>query len=115
MANGDSKTPTWQWVASLAISGLLFFSSVMLLAALADIKEGRAVDAKLDLRITTIENTMPLQFDAIKEWREEIRLSLERIASNQSYNNARAVERSNAIVQGQKSAAQVKDWNKIKP
>jgi hypothetical protein len=108
MGNGDSKTPTWQWIAGIAMSGLMFFSSVMLLAALADIKEGKAVDAKMDLRVTTIEQTMPLQFEAIKEWREEIKQSLAQIAYNQRYNAARQTDKTDTIIKGQKSAAQTK-------
>lgn len=113
MANGD-KTPTWQYVANGAISLLMIVSSVLLYETRADIKDGRKADALISERVTSIEKTMPLQFDAIKEWREEIRISLERIANNQSYIAARAVERSNTIIQGQKSAAQIKEWNKIK-
>ena len=118
----NGKTPTWNWVAGIAMSGLMFFSSLLLLTALSDIREGRVedarlkeADAKISERVKSIEDTSKLQFDAIKEWREEIRLSLEKIANHQTYNNARAVERSTTIIEGQKSAAKVKDWNKLKP
>lgn len=106
--NGNGKTPTWQWIAGITMSGLMFFSSVMLLTALADIKESRVIVAKLDLRVNTIEQTMPLQFEAIKEWREEIKQSLAQIAQHQKYNADRAVERSATIIKGQEKAAHKK-------
>jgi hypothetical protein len=108
MANGDSKTPTWQWIAGIAMSGLMFFSSVMLMTALSDIKEGRKITTEINLRVTSIEKTMPLQFEAIREWREEIRESLAQIASNQKYIATRQTNKSNIIIEGQKSAAKTK-------
>lgn len=108
MANGDSKTPTWQWVAGISMSGLMFISSVMLLSALADIKDGKLTDSKMDVRVTTIEKTMPLQFDAIKEWREEIKQSLAQISKNQSYNATRAADKQDVIIKEQKNAAKTK-------
>lgn len=108
MANGDSKAPNWQWIANGAISLLLFLASAMLLTALSDIKDGKLVDSKMDLRVTTIEQTMPLQFKAITEWREEIRQSLAQIANNQRYNAARQTDKSDTIIEGQKKAAKSK-------
>lgn len=106
--NGGNKAPNWQWIASGAISLLLFFSSIMLLAALSDIKEGKVVAAKLDLRVTTIEQTIPLQFEAIREWREEIKQSLAQIARNQNYNANRSTGNQESIIKEQKSAAKTK-------
>ena len=107
-ANGDNKSPTWQWVAGISMSGLMFISSVMLLSALADIKDGKLVDSKMDLRVTTIEKTIPLQFEAIKEWREEIKQSLTQIMSHQRYNAERSAVRQETIIKEQKNAAKTK-------
>lgn len=115
MANGDNKTPTWQYVAGVLMSFLMLVTSFLSYEIWSDVKEGRKIDAALDLRITSIEKTTPLQFDGIKEWMEEIRHNIELIASSQRYNDARAMKRSETIIEGQKSAAKVKDWNKIKP
>lgn len=108
MANGDGKAPNWQWIANGAISLLLFFSSLMLITALSDIKEGKVIDTKLDLRVTSMEDTNKMQFDTIKEWRDEIRLSLAQIASSQRYNATRQTNKSDIIIEGQKSAAKTK-------
>jgi len=105
MANGDSKTPTWQWIAGIAMSGLMFFSSAMLLAALSDIKEGRMLTAGIDLRLKAMEIAMPLQFEAIKEWRTEIKESLDLIRDRQRYNATSQTNKSNTIIKEQKSVA----------
>lgn len=108
MANGDTKTPTWQWVAGLAISGLLLLSNFILFTALTDIRDGKTVDAKIDVRVTSIEDTNKLQFDTIKEWRDEIRLSLSQIAKNQTFNARNFTDKQDSIIKEQKNAAKTK-------
>lgn len=108
MANSESKTPTWQWVAGIAISGLIFLSNLILFTALSDIRDGKELDSKMDVRVSSIEDTNKLQFETIKEWRDEIRLSLAQIANSQRYNAARQTNRSDTIIRGQEKAAKAK-------
>lgn len=112
--NGNGKTPTWQWIAGIAMSGLMFFSSLLLLTSLSDIKSVKQDNVDIAKKVAVIERGNELQFEAIKEWREEIRLSLERIANNQVYNAERQKNKSDIIIKGQESAAKIKEWNKIK-
>lgn len=113
MANENNKSPTWQWVAGIAISGMILLSNFILFTALSDIRDGKAVDSKMDVRVTSIEDTNKLQFDTIKEWRDEIRLSLIQIANNQRNNATRQANKSDTIIRGQKNAAQTKAKGKI--
>lgn len=108
MANGESKTPTWQWIAGIAISILIFLSNVILLTALADIRDGKELDSKMDVRVTSMERTNELQFEAIKEWREEIRSSLAQIASHQRTNATKSAGNQDIIIKEQKNVAKVK-------
>lgn len=113
MANGDTKTPTWQWIAGIAISALMFLSNIILLTALSDIRESKVVDSKMDVRVTSIEDTNKLQFDTIKEWRDEIRLSLSQIAKNQTFNARNFTDKQDSIIKEQKNAAKVKEKSRI--
>ncbi len=105
------KVPSWQWIAGIAMTGLMFFSSVLLLAALSDIKEGRATSAKLDLRVTTIEQIMPLQFNAISEWRNEMKIDLQGMKT--SLNQIAGAQNKTAELLT-KSAVTLDQWKKIK-
>ena len=112
MANENgSKTPTWQWVAITAISILLVLAAFLLNATRADIKETRAdikevrmSSAAIGLRVMAIETSMPLQFEAIKLWREEIKLSLNHMIVVQEKINSKL----------DKSAVTLDQWKKIK-
>ena len=86
------------------MSGLLFFSGLMLLETRADIKEFRVANAAIGLRVTVIETGIPLQFEVIKEWRQEIKMSLEKITTAQEKTNSRL----------DKSAVTLGEWKKIK-
>jgi hypothetical protein len=90
------------------MSGLMFFSSVMLMTALADIREGRVLTANLNLRVKSIETALPLQFEAIKEWRTEIKESLDLIRDRQKSNARSQTSKSDTIIKGQKKAAATK-------
>ncbi len=107
MTSENSKTPTWQWVAGLALSALMFSSSVLLLETRADIKEVRQANVAISERVKVIETGIPLQFEAIKAWRDEIRVSLDRLSTGQQA----AID---AIAKRDRSAAAVKKWNEYK-
>ena len=100
----NNKTPTWQWVATGAISLLLFFASFFLYETRADIKEWRQATIAMDLRVTSIEKVMPLQFEAIREWRTEINTNLEQIKADQRIT-------ANLLT---KSAMTLKEWKGLR-
>ncbi len=95
----NSKTPTWQWVAIAAISVLLTLAAIMLNETRADIKEVRISSAAIGQRVAVIETGIPLQFETIKAWREEMKINLKEIIANQKEIKSNAV---------------VKKWNNIK-
>ena len=68
----ESKTPTWQWVAGLAISGMLFLSCLLLVTALTAIKANSEAIVAMDLRLTSVEKTVPLQFQMIQNSLDQI-------------------------------------------
>ena len=73
--SNESKTPTWQWVAGIAMSGIMFFSCLLLLTALSSIKANTEAIVAMDLRLTSAEKTVPLQFELIQQSLEQIRTS----------------------------------------
>ena len=91
----ESKTPTWQWVAGLAISGMLFLSCLLLVTALSAIKANSESIISLNLRVTSAEKTVPLQFELIQQ-------SLDQIRNDQ-------VKQSELL---SKSAVTLKEWKK---
>lgn len=71
----ETKTPTWQWIAGLAMSGMMFLSCLLLVTALSSIKANTEAIVAMDLRITSAEKTVPLQFELIQQSLETIRTS----------------------------------------
>ena len=92
----ESKTPTWQWVAGLAISGMLFLSCLLLVTALSAIKANSESIISLNLRMTSAEKTVPLQFEMIQH-------SLDQIRDDQ-------VKQAEMLT---KSAMTLKEWKRI--
>ena len=96
----ENKTPTWQWVAITSISIMLFLAAILLNETRADIQKSREMTAALSERVSKIETGMPLQFDAIKQWRSEINTNLEQLKAVQMETNRMLA----------KSAMTLKEW-----
>jgi low affinity Fe/Cu permease len=96
----ENKTPTWQWVAITSISIMLFLAAVLLNETRADIQKSREMTSALSERVSVIETGMPLQFEAIKEWRSEINTNLEQLKAVQMDTNKMLT----------KSAQTYKEW-----
>lgn len=69
----ETKTPTWQYIAGLAMSGMMFLSCLLLVTALSSIKANTEAIVAMDLRLTSAEKTVPLQFELIQQSLETIR------------------------------------------
>jgi hypothetical protein len=101
MANGENgKSPTWQWMAGITVSVIILFAGAMMAETRSEIKESRSIITINSARLTALERGNELQFQAIKEWREEMKAGVEKLTSTLDSH-----ERSTA------SLMRAKNWN----
>jgi len=79
VGESNSKYPTWQWIAGAAISIIFLISSVSLTETRSDIRDVKKANAEICDRVTILETANKLQFQAIKEWRDEVRVGMSEI------------------------------------
>ena len=96
----NGKSPTWQWLAGITISLIILISGAMIAETRSDIKDSRAVITINSARLTALEKGNELQFQSIKEWRDELKVSIEKISTTLDKH-----ERTTA------NMAKVKSWN----
>jgi hypothetical protein len=81
MENGDSsKTPTWQWLTGVLLSVLLLIAGVSLTETRSDIRDAKKANAEVCDRVTVLETANKIQFESIRQWRDEMKAGMKEIA-----------------------------------
>ena len=80
--NGNgSKYPTFQMLLGIAVSIIIIIAGASLTETRSDIRDGKKATAEVCDRVTVLETASRLQFEAIRQWRDETRDALNRIAT----------------------------------
>jgi hypothetical protein len=74
------ERPTFKWVACLAVGLLITIASASLVETRGDIKDIKITNTIQDSRLSAIEASGEVQFNAIKQWKIEIREDLRTIS-----------------------------------
>jgi len=105
--SGSGKTPTWQWVAGILLTIVLIIATASLSETRSDIRDTRKATSDVCDRVTVLETASRLQFEEmrqwrneIKTWRDEIRMDMRSVAEQISKHERNTL-----------SAMRVKDWN----
>lgn len=77
----QEEHPTFKWVAAIAISLLITISGASIYETRGDIKDIKVTNTIQDSRLSAIEASNELQFQAIRQWKVEIREDLKLISS----------------------------------
>jgi hypothetical protein len=80
MTDEKANKVTFQWIAGILISIILLIAGVMLTDTRGDIKDTRDIVNVNSGRLTALEVAGQLQFAEIRQWRTEMKESLEKIA-----------------------------------
>jgi hypothetical protein len=78
MTGENGKSITWQWLAGIAVSLVILFVGAMIAETRSEIKESRSVITINSARLTALERGNELQFQAIREWRDEMKAGIEK-------------------------------------
>jgi hypothetical protein len=72
--------PSFKWVACIAVALLITIASTSLVETRGDIRDIKITNTLQDSRLASLEATNEIQFNAIKQWKVELREDLRLIS-----------------------------------
>jgi uncharacterized membrane protein len=81
MSELNGKSPTWQWLAGIAVSLIILLGGVMAADTRQEGRESRSMIVVNSARLTALETAYEIGQKADKEWRDEVRIALKTIAA----------------------------------